>query len=384
LWDTANRPGREIGSLFISDIKPRLEPAYDANDCNDPDVLAIREMLLDGHCEVPGVKLYALLATSDIEVSEQDHVKFVVWYNDTCAMSASERFDGVAVNNEAWNDVKCTSLAAEGAYLDDLQAIADEGALQISAPLLTHYSIGWRWSFCDSSEVTIGWDGTVQPATYHMIDIFDSVDAQVAFVDPVEVADRAITAGYAHAVGQGKPFYVLSYTNKASASSCVTTHFPYTCSAAWSNPARTDDYLMDNVFDAFAANGIPDARGGIHYFRGVYSSGGHPDWPSYYSGVDLPCAVPTPGPISFDDPDVSDTVSWPGVANATVYQLARANGPRFQSGCTILATTQDTHAEDPAQPQPHGIFYYLVRVLAPEPGSWGETSAGIPRTVPCS
>ena len=55
LWDTANRPGREMGRLFISDIKPRLEDAYFAADCSDPDVTLVKGMLKDGHCKAPGI-----------------------------------------------------------------------------------------------------------------------------------------------------------------------------------------------------------------------------------------------------------------------------------------------------------------------------------------
>ncbi|RLE22095.1 MAG: hypothetical protein DRJ50_08200, partial [Actinobacteria bacterium] len=270
-----------------------------------------------------------------MDVGEKDDVKYVVWYNDVCAADAYERFDGVAVNNEAWSDVKCTSVVAEQDYLDNLQVIADEAALQVSAPLATHYSIGWKWSFCDSSEVTVDWDGTVQPATYHMIDIFDSIDVQVAYVNPVTVASRAVTAGYAHAVAEGKQIYLLSYVNKNS--TCTTTHFPFDCSATWSNPARTDDFLMEEMFDSFPSNGIPEAIGAIHAFRGVYSTGAHADWPSYYSGTVVPCAVVgEPVPLVFA---TVDDLSWPAVTNATLYELARADGPRFDSGCRVVATT---------------------------------------------
>ena len=135
---------------LTTDVKGRLEDAYDSDDCSDPDVLPIKQMLFDGHCKAPDADIHALFATSDVAVSEQDHIKYVVWYNDTCADNVYERFDGIAVNNEAWNDVKCTTPAAEQAYLDDLQVIVDEAALQVTGTLATHYSIGWRWSFCDS------------------------------------------------------------------------------------------------------------------------------------------------------------------------------------------------------------------------------------------
>ena len=37
------------------------------------------------------------------------------------------------------------------------------------------------------------------------------------------------------------------------------------------------------VIDGFAVNGIDYAKPCIHYFRGVYSSGAHPDWPIHNS-----------------------------------------------------------------------------------------------------
>ena len=385
LWDTANRPGRKMERLFIADIKPKLEVAYFAGDCSDPDVLQVKGMLMDGHCKAPGTKLHALFSTSDVAVSEQDHVKYVVWYNDTCATTPSERFDGVAVNNEAWNDVKCTTSFAEQDYLDDLQTIADEAALQINGTLATHYSIGWKWSFCDSVEVTVDWDGTDQPVTHHMIDIFDSVDVQVAHVSAGTVASRATTAGYAHAVGLGKPFYVLSYINKSSLSECTVTHFPFDCVAfPWSNPHRTDAYLMTEVFDQFAAEGIPAAKPGVHFFRGVYGSGAHVDWPTYWDGaVDLCLPVAFAGPVEFDDPDDDDVISWPFNDNATVYEIARMPGPIFGQGCRMLGSTTLTSFRDQERPQPGGMFSYLVRIAEPNPGGWGANSRGVPRVFEC-
>lgn len=385
LWDTANRPGREMGKLFISDIKSRLEDAYFAGDCAHPDVVSVKQLLMDGHCKAPGTDLYALFATSNVAVSEQDHVPYVVWYNDVCATTPPQRFDGVAVNNEAWNDVKCTTSIAEEAYLDDLQAIADAAALQTSGPLATHYSIGWKWSYCDGSEVDVDWDGTVQPVTHHMIDIFDSVDVQVAHVSAGTVASRAQTAGYAHAIGLGKDFHVLSYTNESSLSECTVTHFPFDCVGwPWSNAHRSDAYLMTEVFDQFAAEGIPDAKPGVHFFRGVYSSGGHPDWPMYWDGaVDLCLTEAFAGPVELATNGGGTIISWPPQTNATVYELARDDGPHFDTGCRILAQTPQTQAFDQERPPAGGMFTYLVRILEPEAGAWGEDSDRRPRAVEC-
>lgn len=383
LWDTANRPGREIDRLFVADIKSRLQAGHDASDCSLPEVQLVREMLLDGHCKVPGVKIHALLSTSDAAVSEQHHVPYVVWYNDECAITPAARFDGVAVNNEAWGGIKCTSPTAELAYLDDLQSVADAADLQVTGDLATHYSIGWHWGQCDGTDTDILWSGKSQPATHHMIDIFDSVDVQVATTGIASVASRATTAGYAHAVGSGKPFYVLSYTNWATAPDCSVTHFPYYCTFEWSNPRRTDEYLMEEVFDEFATNGIPGAEPGIHFFRAAYSTGAHADWPSYYSGGVATCIpVAFQGPVTFADPDDDGPISWPPQTNATVYELARSDGPIFDTGCKLVATS-DVTVSEPERPLPARAFFYLVRVAAPAPGSWGTASDGKLRHGAC-
>ena len=73
LWDTANRPGRGISRLFISDVKNRLQFAFETNDCSTTGIDEIKQMLNEGHCKVPDVKIHALLSTSDIAVSEQSH-----------------------------------------------------------------------------------------------------------------------------------------------------------------------------------------------------------------------------------------------------------------------------------------------------------------------
>ena len=41
---------------------------------------------------------------------------------------------------------------------------------------------------------------------------------------------------------------------------------------------------MFDIIDRFHDNNLNYARPCIHYFRGVYSSGGHPDWPAHRQG----------------------------------------------------------------------------------------------------
>ena len=97
-------------------------------------------------------------------------------------MSSNEKFDGVAVNNEAYGGIKCSDILERTTYLDNLQKIVDEADKQIQGKLLTHYSIGWHWGICDDINFVpdlFPWNGKNASANIHMIDIFDDVDVQV-------------------------------------------------------------------------------------------------------------------------------------------------------------------------------------------------------------
>jgi hypothetical protein len=90
LWTTCSRPGREIGTIFISGVLSKLRPSFVKGDCKSPDVALVKKMLVEGHKEVPGLGIYALFAASDEPVSERGYIKYVVWYNDNCAGKLAE------------------------------------------------------------------------------------------------------------------------------------------------------------------------------------------------------------------------------------------------------------------------------------------------------
>ena len=90
-----------------------------------------------------------------------------------------DRFDGVAVSNNAYAGIKCADDATRTSYLDKLNVIQNEAQKQTSGKLLTHFSISWHWGLCSDADSMIDWKGTHATATQHMIDIFDSVDIQV-------------------------------------------------------------------------------------------------------------------------------------------------------------------------------------------------------------
>ncbi|CAC5397491.1 unnamed protein product [Mytilus coruscus] len=151
--------------------------------------------------------------------------------------SADEKFDGVAVNNEAYASLKCHSGQSEQIrYLQNLNMMKTEAMKQVHGHLLTHYSVSWHWGRCGSTQKLITYNGKTQDAVRHMVDIFDSIDVQ------------------------GDP--------------CHTTFFPSSC-----NKGNHTEAGMFDVFDHFKNNGIEQALPCIHYFRGIYSSGGNPDWP---------------------------------------------------------------------------------------------------------
>jgi hypothetical protein len=73
-----------------------------------------------------------------------------------------------------------------------------------------------------------------------------------------------------------------------------------------------------------------------------------------------------------------DELSWPGQIDATEYQVARSTYPDFSADCWINDTVQIYWIDTDI---PAGCFYYLVRALAPNPGSWGADSSGTERTL---
>jgi len=86
--------------------------------------------------------------------------------------------------------------------------------------------------------------------------------------------------------------------------------------------------------------------------------------------------------LGFHDPADPTELSWNAQPGATQYQLLRATRPEFPDGCTTFETFELCQA-DATEPQPGELLYYLVRVLMPDPGSWGLDSNGSVRTVSC-
>jgi len=272
LWKSCNIEGREISSIFLSGI-PGLKYAKENDNCDTDDIKMVRETLHEGHSKVPELSIFALYAVSDIDVTEQDLVQYVVYYNDNCIESKSEMIDGVAVNNEAYSGVKCGDLEDRRKYLDNLQRVAEEAKKQKDRVLQTHYSVGWHWGQCDDQPSVFEWNNKNATASIHMINIFDEVDVQAAYTTESAIQSRLKMAGYDYAISEGKDIHATVYTNKALP--CQTSFFPDEDCKTGNTEAE-----MFEVFDALSKDEDAHfARPCIHYFRGSYCSGGHRDWP---------------------------------------------------------------------------------------------------------
>ncbi|MFQ5878410.1 MAG: M4 family metallopeptidase [Acidobacteriota bacterium] len=90
------------------------------------------------------------------------------------------------------------------------------------------------------------------------------------------------------------------------------------------------------------------------------------------------------GATGFADPGDDSLLSWTPQAGATSYQVARSATPDFSAGCTAFVTLEPSLA-DAATPAVAGdVLYYLVRPLAPFPGTWGTDSSEVERSVACA
>ena len=94
--------------------------------------------------------------------------------------SLSERFDGISAYDTTYDDIKCKKAGKRTLYLDNVQNLKAHAKKQQHGTLLTHYSVGWDWGQCNGRISNITWRGKTQNVIYHVIDIFDSINVQVA------------------------------------------------------------------------------------------------------------------------------------------------------------------------------------------------------------
>ena len=90
------------------------------------------------------------------------------------------------------------------------------------------------------------------------------------------------------------------------------------------------------------------------------------------------------GNAGFHTPFDDTTYSWPAQPGASEYQVARSTSPDF-SGCVTVNTSDTFITAGP--PPPGENFYFLVRAVSPNVGSWGQDSGLLPgaeRDIPCA
>ena len=221
-----------------------------------------------------GVKIYQLYAASTPSFPEIEMVSHVSTFNEKCAKDETETFDGVAVNNEAFQkccDETCDSDAIQRmvSFVNSVRLARDR-----ARPLPFHFSIAWHWGVCgpNNDPLTVTYEGVTQSVTKHLIDIADSTDVQVAWSEATEMVRRAKIAGYDR-VREDGTYFVLAYTNAVPNDDCRLTFFPYETACAVGE--STERGLFSELSKIEAA--LPHASGGIHYYSNAYFSG-LPGW----------------------------------------------------------------------------------------------------------
>jgi hypothetical protein len=93
-------------------------------------------------------------------------------------------------------------------------------------------------------------------------------------------------------------------------------------------------------------------------------------------------ALPSEFELGFRNPLDDTELSWMAQPGATQYQLLRATLKDFSADCATFETSL-LYQTDATEPALGGVLHYLVRVLTPDPGSWGVASDGSVRPVSC-
>jgi len=86
--------------------------------------------------------------------------------------------------------------------------------------------------------------------------------------------------------------------------------------------------------------------------------------------------------LGFLNPANNGEFTWPAQQDASLYQLARSIDPRFIPDCAAFETSVPVWL-DAELPLLNEAYFYLVRALAPNTGSWGQDSTGAERIFTC-
>ena len=150
--------------------------------------------------------------------------------------------------------------------------------------------------------------------------------------------------------------------------------------ASWPSVAGSNE--TDDDADAFSecAGDCNDAKASVH-----------PGAPEINDGIDNQCpgdegagAIDEAGTdVAFTGPHPSP-FCWTPQPGAAQYTVARARGPMMIALCEVEGAAENCVNDVDIPPKPGWIFYYLVRAELPFTGSWGKSTAGEERIVPCS
>jgi hypothetical protein len=283
--------GREVTRIFLADVKSRIENnGLNANgQCDTPLVQTLKE------AHQRGIEVYALFAVSDGAFSEQNMASYAHEFNIACGSNDNfVSFDGVAVNNEHFSTIKtCNDPVAEQAQLQLLDDLSTTVANALPLPL--HFSVSWNWDCCNCSfyynganyvSRNLDWNGSVKTALEHMIHIVDSVDVQVAYNLNHVMLERSNNP-YQYWQDAAKntsttKIYILAYTDPVDP--CQLSFSPHKVgSTTVTDTCNSADRTEAGMYDAFdyIEQNLPEARGGIHFMGGVYSTGITSGWPKH-------------------------------------------------------------------------------------------------------
>lgn len=288
LWASSMVPNRKITRIFLADVLSRIRNGglTSSGLCDT----ALQVTLKEAHER--GIQVYALFASSDAAFSEQNMANHPNEFNAACG-DDKIFFDGVAVNNEYFSQVKSCDDPSEIALQD--QFLMDLNTTTFNAlPLPLHFSVSWNWDCCECDSANyitreLTWNGETKSALQHMINIVDSVDVQVAYNTPSAMTTRAtkpydywqekLADGF---VTTTTAFYVLAYTNPTNL--CQISFSPHAKGSSTvedhceNGGDHRTEAAMYSAFDT-VEGALPGSKGGIHFMSGVYSSGITKDWP---------------------------------------------------------------------------------------------------------
>ncbi|EJK58991.1 hypothetical protein THAOC_20844 [Thalassiosira oceanica] len=308
-FDTGVERDDKVDKILLSTVgTPHSDEPDKIENIGNPAHCPEDLMITIAEAHQRGIQVYALFSSECLGICEREGVSNTVQYNEICGDYFGEEvtFDGVAVNNESFNDVQSCNAGQLTRILDELQDAQDIAA---SGDLPLHFSLGWRWEEC-----SLTWNGRRKKFTEHSMDIVQSIDVQVGFTLSHEMSARAQSFyDYWQSIRGfdelADSFYVLAYANpvETEGRECQISFAPHLEGAlepeagpdicrclVWDDRCDLTMAGMQNALQAVQSNpSLEGALGGIHYYGGVYATGITDGWPTInanYYFRDDPCS----------------------------------------------------------------------------------------------